>query len=486
MLQYQVQTIKPLTTAHLAQTMTLLGMTADELKQKIEAELAKNPALEISENRFCPTCHRLITDSGPCPICSRPKNQCFNEPIVFVSSQADYFSTIRSSNEYYYPDELPDDNIAPTVDLATYVLGQIATELQPEERPIVAHILTGLDEDGFSTISHFEISRYHHVSIAKVKDLIRIIQKANPIGVGSANPQEAMLVQLETLLENQYKVPPIAKSLIDQGLHLLSRHQYVELAKRFNVGKEEISEAAQFISMNLNPFPGRAYWGDHRRESGKNPQVYQQPDIIINQINHQDGNHLVIEILLPLRGTLQINPLFKQATKEATEENADQWKKDLEEANLLIKCIQQRNHTMQRLMKHIALEQKAFILEGEKYLQPTTRAEVADKLDVHESTISRAVSGKCVQLPSGKIIPLSMFFDRSLPIRAEIQEIIKAEKQVYTDSQLVELLSQKGIEIARRTVAKYRSMEGILPAYLRRKLKYRANNNGKNITRPRE
>jgi len=134
-------------------------------------------------------------------------------------------------------------------------------------------------------------------------------------------------------------------------------------------------------------------------------------------------------------------------------------------------------------MKYIASEQNAFILEGEKFLQPTTRAKVADRLEVHESTISRAVSGKCVQLPTGKIIPLSMFFDRSLPIRARIREMIQNEKQVYTDAQLVELLSQNGIEIARRTAAKYRSMEGILPAHLRKKMKNRANNNGKNYTR---
>jgi RNA polymerase sigma-54 factor len=131
---------------------------------------------------------------------------------------------------------------------------------------------------------------------------------------------------------------------------------------------------------------------------------------------------------------------------------------------------------MQRLMKYIAKEQSEFILKGEKYLQPTTRAEVAEELEVHESTISRAVSGKCVQLPSGRIIPLSMFFDRSLPIRFQLREIIQEEPFVYTDSQLVELLSQRGINIARRTVAKYRSMEGILPAHQRKKLKINTRN----------
>ena len=486
MLHYQIQTIKPLTTAHLAQTMTLLGMTSAELQQKIESELSKNPALEISENRYCPTCHRLLTDPGPCPVCSRPKNDNLDEPIVFVSSHADYFTSVGNSTGSFYPDELPDDNLTPTVDLATYVLSQIAAELKPEERPIVAHILTSLDEDGFLTITPFEISRYHHVPIVEVEGLIKVIQKANPIGVGSANPKEAMLIQLEILDENQYNVPVIARTLIEEGLQFLSRHQHIELAKKLNLDKNTVSEAAEFISKNLNPFPGRAYWGDHRQESGDNPQVYQTPDIIINEINQQNGSKLVVEILLPLRGTLQINPLFKQATEDASDDNVDQWKKDLENANLLIKCIQQRNHTMERLMRNLAMEQSSFIRAGEKYLQPTTRAEVAERLDVHESTISRAVSGKCVQLPSGKIIPLSMFFDRSLPIRAEISDIIKSEPHAYTDSQLVDILSKRGINIARRTVAKYRSMEGILPAHLRKKLKKRTTEHGKKIARSRQ
>lgn len=483
MFQYQIQTIKPLTTAHLAQTMTLLSMTTAELKQKIESELAKNPALEISEERLCPTCQRRLTDPGPCPICSRPNNPDFEEPIVFISSQSDYASGSSNSENNYNIEDLPDDNIPPILDLATFVLRQIAAEINHDEHAIVAHILTSLDEDGLLTVTPEEISRYHHVSIAVVNKLIRIIQNANPIGVGSANPQEAMLIQLETLIENQYDVPTIAKDIVQNGLHLLSKHQHNELAKQLGVTKEDVKEAADFIGKNLNPYPGRAYWGDHRQENS-NPHAYQQPDIIINKLNESNGNQLVVEILLPIRGTLQVNPLFRDATKTASEENADKWKKDLEDANLLVKCIQQRNHTMQRLMKHMATEQSPFILKGEKYLEPITRAEVADELSVHESTISRAVSGKCVQLPSGKIIPFSMFFDRSLPIRARIRDIIQSEKQPYTDSQITELLFQEGIQIARRTVAKYRSMEGILPAHIRKKMKKKAKANGKNINTP--
>jgi len=112
--------------------------------------------------------------------------------------------------------------------------------------------------------------------------------------------------------------------------------------------------------------------------------------------------------------------------------------------------------------------QRDFILHGEKYLKPVTRAFISKELEVHESTISRAVANKAVQLPNKKIIPLSSFFDRSLNVRTVLKEIIEQEKDPLSDSELVELLSERGFDVARRTVAKYRSIEGILPAHLRR------------------
>jgi RNA polymerase sigma-54 factor len=471
MFQYQVQSIKPLTTAHLAQTMTLLGMTSAELGEKIESELAKNPALELVEERRCPTCRRTLQEAGPCPICSRPKSRENEEPIVFVSSIHDYYTTQSSQYSTYSIEDLPDDNFAPKEDLPSYVLRQIASDLESDDRPIAAHILTSLNEDGFLQITHLEISRYHHVPVSKVEEIIALIQKADPIGVGSTAPEEALLVQLQVLRENGNTIPELAEKAIREGMSYLSRHQYAELAKSLKVHTSEAEKLARFICNNLNPFPGRSHWGDIRQNTNDHPPVYTQPDIIIKQLYQSADCSLVVEILLPLRGTLQINSLFRKTLRDAPDDSIEKWKKDLENANLLIKCIQQRNNTMQRLMAYLAEYQRSFILKGDKYLRPTTRAAVSKILDVHESTISRAVAGKCLQLPTGRIIPLSRFFDRSLPIRAYLNEMIKYEKQPLTDSQLAKQLSKMGFGIARRTVAKYRSMEGILPAHLRKNLK---------------
>ena len=119
------------------------------------------------------------------------------------------------------------------------------------------------------------------------------------------------------------------------------------------------------------------------------------------------------------------------------------------------------------MLEKLVMLQKDYIVSGEKEMQPLTRAEIAKELNVHESTISRAVSGKTVQLPNKRIVPLAIFFDRSLSQRTIIKEMIEAEKHPMSDSEIQEKLKKQGIEIARRTVAKYRSMEGILPAHLR-------------------
>lgn len=472
MFQIQTQGLRPLTTAHLAQTMTLLHMNAAELAQKIEGELAQNPALELIEERRCPMCRRRLIDSGPCPVCSRPASVSVEEPIVFVSSRDDFIqnSTHGLSSQSNNYNELPDDNLSAAIDdLPTYVLHQIATEIAHEDREMAAYILTSLDENGLLPFSILDISRYHHVPISRVEALLKLIRRADPVGVGSTSVQEALLTQIEVLSETQ-TIPPLTERAIQDGFDMLSRRQYAELAKLLKVSIAKVNKIAQFIGANLNPYPARSHWGNVRQGGEVAPQVYHHPDIMIRPLDSRPDGPLVIEIISPIRGMLRVNSLFQQALKDAPKDKLEKWKEDLEQANLLIKCIQQRSNTMQRMMLFLAVRQRDFILKGDQYLYPMTRAKVADKLSVHESTISRAVSGKTVQLPNGRIVPLGLFFDRSLHIRAVIRQMVKHETDILTDTQIASMLADQGHRIARRTVAKYRAMEGILPAHLRRNI----------------
>jgi RNA polymerase sigma-54 factor len=257
-------------------------------------------------------------------------------------------------------------------------------------------------------------------------------------------------------------------------MDLLSRHQYTELGRLLHTSTNQAKETAYFISENLYPYPARAHWGDIHQSAEPTQDVYHIPDIIINLLNDSPDTPLVIEIVSPLAGKLRVNPLFRNALHQAPPEKIEQWKSDIERASLLIKCLGQRNHTIVRLLQRLAIIQREFIFHGDAFLEPITRASLAKTLDVHESTISRAVSGKALQLPSGRIIPLAKLFDRSLHIRTVLMQIIAQESKPFTDTQLAKLLKEKGFPVARRTVAKYRAMEGILPAHLRQPLKPQA------------
>jgi RNA polymerase sigma-54 factor len=142
--------------------------------------------------------------------------------------------------------------------------------------------------------------------------------------------------------------------------------------------------------------------------------------------------------------------MFRKAIKEVEGDSKDAMKSDLDRAALFVKCLQQRNHTMQRLLQRVVNIQHDYIVYGDRYIKPLTRAQISLELEVHESTISRAVSNKTVQLPNKKIIPLASFFDRSLNVRTALRDIISSEPRPLSDSQLAKMLSQQGYDVARR------------------------------------
>ena len=464
MFQRQIQEIKPLTTAHLAQTMTLLHMTIDEIKQQIDSELSSNPALEMRDERRCPTCNRLLQERERCPICSLPGDVNMEEPVVFVSPKDDFNPRSDVGGDDYSEKH---EYSPSTDDLPTYVLKQVLPDLSNEDRQYAIFLLANLDEDGFLTIDPAEVAQYFHVPSSRIQAVRSGIQRADPLGVCSVSPREAMQVQID-MLEETNVVPPVAKFIIHEAMDLLQKRQFQEIASRYECTVAEVHQAVTFIGENLNPFPARSHWGDLRSPSMAAIDVYHQPDVIINYLNDDPEQALVVEVIMPLGGMLRVNPLFRKAVKGANEEQKDMWKADLDRASLFVKCLQQRNHTMKRLMYHLVKLQRDYIIKGPKHIEPITRVLLSKELNVHESTISRAVSNKTVQLPNRQIVPLASFFDRSLHVRTVMREIISTETKPLSDAKIVTLLAERGHHVARRTVAKYRAMEGILPAHLRR------------------
>jgi RNA polymerase sigma-54 factor len=459
MLQVQDTSIRPLTTAHLAQTMSLLTLSNLELRDKVMAELAGNPALELVEERVCPACHRKLA-SGPCPHCARPSGD--DQPIVFLSPRQ---STPGMTRRLPEEEGLEQEPAAPE-DLGLHVLSQLAADLEVDDRPVAAYILASLDEDGFLQEAPPLIARATRSTLTQVDRVLKAIAAADPPGLATPGPRQALLCQLSNLPQ-QNATTETARAMLETCFDELGRREYDRIARKLDAPPARVREAAEFIARNLNPYPARAFWGSGRQPRTSEPGVYHQPDIHITHNPSSDDGSLMVEIFAPLSGWLRVNPLFRHSLPEDEAPASEEWSRHLERAALFVKCLQQRNNTMRRLMEILVDRQREFILQGDRYLRPLTRAKLATDIGVHESTVSRAVSHKSVALPDGRIIPLDRFFDRSLSVRDQIKEIVSDEPRPLTDDEIVARLRREGIQVARRTVAKYRAMEGILPARLR-------------------
>jgi RNA polymerase sigma-54 factor len=464
MLQVQDQSIRPLTTAHLAQTMTLLALSNLELRDKVLGELAANPALELLEDRVCPSCHRHLAKHGPCPTCSRPTAD--DGPIVFLSPREASFGRREAQ-----PDDQPAEREpAAPEDLAVHVMQQLAAELEPGDRYLAAYVLSSLDEDGFLQDPPAILARTTRCSLSQVERVLTMISRADPPGLATTGPRQALLAQL-SLHDPNSSLSQLARRILEEAFSELGRHEFERIAQMLDAPLSRIRQAAAFIQENLNPYPARAYWGSGRQPQSTDPNVYHNPDIQITHSNGELDAPLMVEIFAPVAGWLRVNPMFRQAAPEGGEEVSEEWARHLERAALFVKCLQQRNNTMRRMLELLVRHQRGFILNGDRFLEPMTRARLAIEIGVHESTVSRAVSHKSVALPDGRIIPLDRFFDRSLSVRDRIKELVQLEARPLTDDEIVDNLRKEGVQVARRTVAKYRAIEGILPARLRHRKK---------------
>jgi len=466
MFQIQDQSLRPLTTAHLAQTMSLLNLSNTELHEKVISELAENPALELIEERVCPLCNRKLGSSVVCPVCSRKVPD--EGPIVFMSPRDSYHP--RTGSRY----EQEDLDLEPTApeNLTAHVLQQLASDLEADDRQLAYYILSSLDDDGFLADPPALIARATRKTLSSVNEVIRLISRVDPVGLAASGPRDALLIQLELMPPCETRT--IAESIIKDYFKELGRKEYEKIAADMAVGSAQIRRVVTFIQDNLNPYPARAFWGSGRHQQTADPNVFHNPDVVIRKNQNDPEGPLTVEIFAPISGWLRVNPLFRKAVTSSDEQASEAWNKHLEKATLFVKCIQQRSNTMQQLMSTLVRMQERFILKGDRHLIPITRAQIADEIGVHESTISRAVANKSVALPDGRMVPLSLFFDRSLAIRDRIKEIVRNESKPLTDEEISEELHNDGIKVARRTVAKYRTIEGILPARLRQQKQDRA------------
>ena len=450
----------------------VLELSSMELQELINAELGENPALEMMDKPTCPRCGAAL--EGPiCHHCMQAQNA---NPEDAASAVVGDQSGARDREDYYYEEgpslsrRDPDEDFDPIVHVAAEMslperlMRELGSVLSLEQMPIAEFLVGNLDERGFLECSVAEAARILEVEPHEVEAVLRELQQQEPVGLGARDLRECLLLQLD-FLEAQGATEPHVRAIITSHLSQLGEHKFSRIAQEMRIASADVTAAAQYIKRHLNPFPAQGMPAANGATSG-----YVLPDVIIAKRDRG----FEVDVVESKRFFLRINPLYRELMMRTQQEEAqlnDNEKKHIQQyvsrARLFMANIDQRRQTLQRIVAYLVSFQGEFLDKGVRHLRPLTRAMVAAELGVHESTVSRATAAKYVMLPSGEVIPLSHFFTPSLSAKDVIRDMIEHEAQPLTDEQIAEALAEKGIVIARRTVAKYREQLGILPSILR-------------------
>jgi RNA polymerase sigma-54 factor len=305
-------------------------------------------------------------------------------------------------------------------------------------------------------------------TMAEVEEMLAVIQKLDPPGVGARDLRECLLIQLREEKDTE----SLTFRLVDEAFPDLIAHRWNDLAKRFGVEPAGVQGAADGLA-RLDPKPGLKYANQH--------DGYIIPDLIVEKIGTRYQVFLNDTGMPRLRLSRSYQEIARDK-KKMTPENREFIASKMNSANWMIQAIEQRRQTMLKVMNFIVDRQRDFFEKGIEYLKPLTLREVAEVINMHESTVSRVTNEKYVQTPRG-VLPLKFFFSSALAtasgeeasarsIRAKLQKMVSEEDSAkpLTDQQIVHLFQEQGIQIARRTVAKYRDQLGILPARMRKRV----------------
>jgi RNA polymerase sigma-54 factor len=312
-------------------------------------------------------------------------------------------------------------------------------------------------------------------------EALKTIQAIEPWGIGARDVRECLLIQMDHLTEIGEEVPLQARAIVSEHLRELGEHKFGDIAQALRMTREDVQSAWDWVKKSLNPNPAHAFTAGPDGTSIGGRQVALRPDVVIFK---NERGEFEVEVIESRRFSLRVNPVYRQlvaqlqaarsgAAKMAqmSDDERQHIRQYVTRAKFFIDNINQRRQTIARISDVIVDCQRDFLEKGVQSLRSLTRAEVGERIGMHESTVSRATAGKFVLLPSGQVIPFSMFFTASLGVKDVIKNIIDAEdrSRPYSDQEIVEKLrGEHGIILARRTVAKYREELQILPARLRK------------------
>ena len=455
----------------------ILQLSSQELQEVIDKELDENPALDLEETPACPLCGGALTGR----VCLR----CFAGTKGLGTSYSSDTDPLEGTNLMLRDDD--DEEFDPIaraeaeMTLGEYLSWNVRVLLPKRLQPVAEVIIGNLNDDGYLVEDIAAIAQRAGVPLADAEQALRVVQSVEPWGLGARDTRECLLIQMDRLAEIGEEVPPHARQIIGDHLRELGEHKFGDIAQALRISREEVQAAWEYVKTNLTPYPAQAFATGPAGELNSE-RTGLRPDVIIAR--NEDGE-FEVEVIESRRFSLRVNPVYRelvgqiQAARAGNGGSAEMNDKDRQHvreyvtrAKFFIDNINQRRQTIGRITQVIVECQRDFLDNGIQHLRPLTRAEVGERIGMHESTVSRATAGKFVLLPSGQVVPFSLFFTASLGVKDVIKNIIAAEDsgRPYSDQEIVEKLREDhGIRLARRTVAKYREELQILPARLRKR-----------------
>jgi len=453
-------------TPQLQQSIKLLQMSSVELNQELEILIQQNPLIEMLEED-----EEENKDPVPTP----------QEEASFEISNTQEIKEPIYEHEINWDDEYTRDNYSdsteyqePTSQTLKQYLGDIfhLIPISEKDQVIISLLIDSINEDGYleEPLEYFlaSIPEEYEVTIEEIESLLKLLQKQAPPGIGARNLIECLLLQLENKEENT--IHTLCIKVVRNHLNLLATRDFARLKKILNC-EDEVLREVQRVIKSLNPKPGNIF------------STIENHHFIQHEVNvKKTKGKWQVSLNEQAIPKLRLNHIYRDLIKKSQTDFSHHLSSQIQEAKWIVKNIQQRFITILKVSEAIMRHQKDFLDQGESMMKPLILREIAEEVGLHESTISRVTSNKYINTPRG-VYELKFFFGSSIDstsgndlastaIRAKIKEVIKQEdpKKPLSDNEIVLLLKNQGVNIARRTVAKYREILNIAPTNLRKTL----------------
>jgi len=481
---------KLILTPQLYQAINILQLNLVELRNLIDEELVENPLLEINQEASSMV-EKISQEENSNSRTEEPERSIegdnFNDWISYLKEKDYQLSIDRSISE---KENIYENFIHYKESLQDYLLIQLGTAINNDtEYKIGEYLIGNIDDNGYLTIGLDDVSRDMNLKRDKIEEILLLIQSFDPPGVGARNLEECLLIQAKYLGLDDEKIEKIIKNHLPD----LARKAYKKIAKDLKVSVFEVQSLADIIKKTFDPKPGR--------EIGDLKEVkYIIPDLIVMKKGEDEYRVVLNDAYLP---QIRINSQYQKILNTNNSNSSivaerltkrrnisDHEIKDtikyiegkLDSAKSLLKGIEHRKRTVYQIAEIIVNYQKDFLDEGILYIKPLTLKEVADRLNIHESTVCRAISNKIIQTPRG-LLKMKFFFSKGVDtkrgdivstdkVKRLIREYVDNEDHLkpWSDQKLADLLSKKkGINISRRTVTKYREILKISSSNLRKR-----------------